>query len=208
MTASRTTPTECVFVMQTGVARRPCSASQMVPVISPFPLNEWNPAVTALVQMSPPAGQIAVTPVRATAGVSCTTVVWPTRTPPTSVMAFSGPGGSWPVRRPRSRSRAPAIRLYAPAAARRLGTPTLRDLSRLGPTYRHHRRTSAQLYGRAGGGARDTAGLAIMATEVARRTRRRQGLRPRAGRDRAPGSRGEAHADQHRTRGRAAARGG
>ena len=39
-TASRTTPTECVLVMQIGVASRPCSSSQIVPVISPLPLNE------------------------------------------------------------------------------------------------------------------------------------------------------------------------
>ena len=38
--ASRTTPTEWVLVMQSGVASRPCSAIQAQPVISPLPLNE------------------------------------------------------------------------------------------------------------------------------------------------------------------------
>ena len=57
-------------------------------------------------------GRIAVTPVRT--GPCPTTsrpspsmsVVWPTRTPGTSVMAFTGPVGTWPMAKPRSRKRA------------------------------------------------------------------------------------------------------
>ncbi len=39
--ASRTTPTAWVLVMQIGEVSRPCSASQIVPVISPLPLKLW-----------------------------------------------------------------------------------------------------------------------------------------------------------------------
>jgi hypothetical protein len=56
--------------MQIGEANRPCSAIHAQPVISPLPLNEWMPANTASVQSSGPRGQIAVTPVRTTAGLS------------------------------------------------------------------------------------------------------------------------------------------
>src|SRR3954463_4505845 len=45
---------------------------------------------------------MAVTPVR-TASPS-TSVVWPTRTPSTSVIAFSGPGGNTPGAMPMSRA--------------------------------------------------------------------------------------------------------
>ena len=50
------------------------------------------------------AGRIAVTPVRAT-GSSDQHVTWPTSTPGTSVIAFSGPAGSSPTSTPRSRGR-------------------------------------------------------------------------------------------------------
>src|SRR5882724_8298424 len=57
----------------------------------------------------PRCGQIMVTPVRTTAGLSRIRVEWPTSTPPTSVMAFRGPVGSRPSVMPRSRSRARAM---------------------------------------------------------------------------------------------------
>src|SRR2546425_6519153 len=46
MTASRTTPTECVFVIITGPHRKPASSSQVVPVISPLPFSVNHPAKT------------------------------------------------------------------------------------------------------------------------------------------------------------------
>src|SRR5262245_25328626 len=56
-------------------------------------------------------GSTAVTPVRTgpspifSAPLPCTIVACPTRTPATSVMAFSGPGGNVPRTMPRSRAR-------------------------------------------------------------------------------------------------------
>src|SRR5213593_97622 len=99
MTASRTTPTLCVFVIITGPARNPDSSSQVVPVISPLPLSVNQPPKTG----SPPPfvaprGKIAVTPVRTgpwpTTSFPCplTIVLCPTVTPATSVIALSGPG--------------------------------------------------------------------------------------------------------------------
>src|SRR6185369_5114187 len=51
----------------------------------------------------PPCGRTAVTPVRTLS--PRTRVVCPTRTPSTSVIAFSGPGGSTPTMMPASRAR-------------------------------------------------------------------------------------------------------
>jgi D-aminopeptidase len=48
-------------------------------------------------------GSTTVTPVRTLA--PSISVVWPTRTPSTSVIAFAGPGGSRPISIPRSRAR-------------------------------------------------------------------------------------------------------
>src|SRR5215469_9956324 len=97
MTASRTTPTLWVLVIMTGPTSRPDSSTQVVPVISPLPLSDHHPAMTASSKFLP-RGRIAVTPVRT--GPLPTTnfpspeisVVWPTKTPETSVMAFKGPG--------------------------------------------------------------------------------------------------------------------
>src|SRR5207247_692936 len=97
ITASRTTPTECVLVITTGPARNPDSSTQVVPVISPLPFSVNQPAKTGS-KSRLPRGRIAVTPVRT--GPRPTTslplplliVPWPTPTPPTSVMASSGPG--------------------------------------------------------------------------------------------------------------------
>jgi hypothetical protein len=55
-----------------------------------LPFSVWQPAKSGERQAGSSAGTITVTPVRTSA--PCTTVVWPTRTPATSVIAFSGPG--------------------------------------------------------------------------------------------------------------------
>jgi hypothetical protein len=61
--------------MAIGEASMPCSAIHAQPVISPLPLNEWMAVKTASVHSSGPRGQIAVTPVRTTCGVSRISVV-------------------------------------------------------------------------------------------------------------------------------------
>ncbi len=96
--ASRTTPTECVFVSATGVVRRPESRTHSRPVSSPFPLIRCAPA-----KSGSPGGRTTVTPVRTSA--PSIRVVCPTRTPSTSVIAFAGPVGSRPISIPRSRAR-------------------------------------------------------------------------------------------------------
>jgi hypothetical protein len=95
--ASRTTPTLCVLVMSTGPSRKPPSSIQVVPVISPLPLSENQAAKTGS-ELRFPRGRMAVTPVR-TGPVPTRSrpapeisVVCPTSSPATSVMAFSGPG--------------------------------------------------------------------------------------------------------------------
>ena len=96
MVAACTFPTLCVFVIMTGPSRKPDSSTQVVPVISPFPFSEYQPAKTG--SYPPVRGITAVTPVRT--GPSPTTsspspsmiVVCPTRTPATSVIAFRLPG--------------------------------------------------------------------------------------------------------------------
>src|SRR5580658_7423412 len=97
MTASRTTPTLCVLVIMTGPSRNPDSSTQVVPVISPFPFSVNQPANTGSTEFFP-RGNTAVTPVR-TGPVPTTNfpspeikVRYPTSTPFTSVIAFSGPG--------------------------------------------------------------------------------------------------------------------
>src|SRR5207245_5834171 len=67
-----------------------------------------TPAKQYVVKMSR-CGQIMVTPVRTTAGVSRIKVEWPISTPATSVIALRGPAGSRPSVMPRSRSRARAM---------------------------------------------------------------------------------------------------
>src|SRR5258708_13235539 len=98
MTASRTTPTLCVLLIITGPSRKPDSSTQVVPVISPLPLSDHHPAKTGLFMESFPRGSTAVTPVRTGPLPTCNfpspdiSVVWPTITPETSVMALNGPG--------------------------------------------------------------------------------------------------------------------
>src|SRR5438445_4503476 len=117
MTASRTTPTLCVLVILTGPSRKPDSSTQVVPVISPLPFSDHQPAKTGLLIESFPRGRTAVTPVRTGPLPTCSfpspeiSVVCPTVTPETSVMALSGPGvpsnGT-----PRSRAGGRAVRLF------------------------------------------------------------------------------------------------
>src|SRR5262245_20843081 len=95
--ASRTVPTLAVLVSITGPSRNPDSSTQVVPVISPFPLSENQPAKVG--SLDPlPRGRMAVTPVRTGPTPTSsfpspeTSVAWPTSMPFTSVMAFKGPG--------------------------------------------------------------------------------------------------------------------
>src|SRR5215467_12036161 len=64
ITASRATPTEWVLVMTTGPSRKPDSSTQVVPVISPLPFCEYQPAKEKCCMDSAPRGSTAVTPVR------------------------------------------------------------------------------------------------------------------------------------------------
>ena len=62
--ASRTTPTLCVFVMPIAPPSSPASRIHSSPVSSPLPLSRCAPAKTGSVQMSPSCGTTTVTPVR------------------------------------------------------------------------------------------------------------------------------------------------
>src|SRR5258708_18396485 len=96
--ASRTTPTLCVLVIITGPSRKPDSSTQVVPVISPLPFCAYQPAKEKRCMDAAPRGSTAVTPVRtgplptSSLPLPEMSVVWPTSTPPTSVIALSGPG--------------------------------------------------------------------------------------------------------------------
>src|SRR6185437_10258373 len=80
------------------------SRSCVTPVILPKPLPTCSAAGTRSRKTFPACGKIAVTPVRTES--PSTTVVCPTRTPATSVIAFNAPGGKTPGFTPRSRARA------------------------------------------------------------------------------------------------------
>ena len=109
--ASRTTPTLWVFVMPMTPPSIPDSRTHSSPVSSPLPLRRWQPAKTGSVQTSSECGTTTVTPVRTgpwptTRGPSPgMSVVWPTATPGTSVMASCSPAPSSPMRRPSSLAR-------------------------------------------------------------------------------------------------------
>ena len=103
ISASWTTPTECVFVSPIGEVSIPHSRIHSSPVSSPFPFRRWAPAKTGSSQGLPSCGRTTVTPVRTEA--PSIRVVWPTRTPGTSVIAFSSPVGSVPMRIPSSLAR-------------------------------------------------------------------------------------------------------
>ena len=83
--ASRTTPTLKVFVMPIGVVRSPDSRTHSSPVSSPLPFRRWQPAKSGV-----SGGTTIVTPVRTES--PSISVVWPTRTPATSVIAFFAAG--------------------------------------------------------------------------------------------------------------------
>src|SRR5215210_4920321 len=96
MIASRTTPTLCVLVIATGPSSRPLSCSHVVPVISPLPLSV-NHAPNTGSALARPRGCTTVTPVRTgprptvSRPLPVISVVCPTSTPTTSVIASSGP---------------------------------------------------------------------------------------------------------------------
>src|SRR5262245_32396726 len=120
--ASRTVPTLVVLVSMTGPSSRPDSSTQAVPVISPLPLSENQPANTGSLTARP-RGSTAVTPVRTgpepTTSLPSppTSVAWPTSTPWTSVTALPGPGA--PSKgTPRSRARGSADGAAAPDASK------------------------------------------------------------------------------------------
>src|SRR6266516_1195434 len=100
--ASRTTPTLHVFVMPIGVVRRPDSRTHSSPVSSPLPLSRWQPAKRGV-----SGGTTTVTPVRTES--PSISVVWPTRTPVTSVTAFFVAGTPSPIAMPRSRARTSSV---------------------------------------------------------------------------------------------------
>ncbi len=108
ITASRTTPTLCVLVIIMGPLRNPESSTHVVPVISPLPFSVNHAANTASLDAFP-RGWIAVTPVRTGPFPISSfpspeiSVVWPTSTPFTSVMALFGPGVPSKGRRDRER---------------------------------------------------------------------------------------------------------
>ena len=81
-----------------GVVSSPESRIHSSPVSSPLPLIRCAPA-----KSDSGGGSTTVTPVRTLS--PSISVVWPTRTPSTSVIAFAGPGGSRPISIPRSRAR-------------------------------------------------------------------------------------------------------
>ncbi len=103
MRASWTTPTEWVFVSPIGDVSIPDSRIHSSPVSSPFPFRRWAPAKTGSSHGLPSCGKTTVTPVRTES--PSTIVSCPTRTPGTSVIAFSSPVGSVPMRIPRSLAR-------------------------------------------------------------------------------------------------------
>src|SRR6266545_5671781 len=170
MTASRTTPTLCVFVIITGPARNPDSSSQVVPVISPLPLSVNQPPKTGSPFVAP-RGKMAVTPVRAgpwpTTSLPCPAmiVLCPTVTPATSVMALRGPGvpskGT-----PRSRARGRLCACMEEATTRRAGTNRMSGRQGVGQEGTPHvgRRLPAR-FARFGEGLHD--GIAELAGHVA-----------------------------------------
>src|SRR5215469_1826957 len=106
----------------TGPSRKPESSSQVVPVISPLPLRVNHAPKTGSVD-SLPRGSTAVTPVRTGPTPTCNlpapeiSVVWPTSTPFTSVIALNAPGApSNGTPRSRARGLACATAKAAPPA--------------------------------------------------------------------------------------------
>src|SRR5580698_4226878 len=102
MTASATLGTESVAVSKIGVSISPISFTCVEPASFPYALPRKTAPGTLSLYRLPPCGRIAVTPVRMLS--PRISVVCPTLTPATSVMAFSGPGGNTPTFTPRSRT--------------------------------------------------------------------------------------------------------
>src|ERR1022692_3590576 len=101
----------------TGPSSRPDSSTQVVPVISPLPFSENHPPKTGAPDCFP-RGQTAVTPVRTACFPSPEmSVVWPTSSPATSVIAFKGPGApsngtpSWRARAVSNATAAISVRI-------------------------------------------------------------------------------------------------
>ena len=84
-------PTLSVLVRTIGVSIVPSSLTCVDPASLPKALPTNTAPATLSWNTLPPCGKIAVTPVRTSSPSMI--VVWPTRTPATSVIAFSGPGG-------------------------------------------------------------------------------------------------------------------
>ena len=88
--ASTATPTPSVLVRTIGDSIVPSSCTCVEPASLPKAFPTKTAPGTFSRKRLPPWGRIAVTPVRTAS--PATTVVCPTRTPATSVIAFSGPG--------------------------------------------------------------------------------------------------------------------
>ena len=101
--ASAARHTQSVHVSRIGVSSSPSSRTCVTPTSLPNPLPTWIAAGTRSKNRLPACGRMAVTPVRMES--PSTTVVWPTRTPATSVIAFNGPGRKTPGATPSARAR-------------------------------------------------------------------------------------------------------
>ncbi len=101
--ASATFHVDSVPVSAIGVSSVPSSRSWVTPVSLPKPLATNTAAGTFSWKTFPGWGMITVTPVRMSSPAIM--VAWPTRTPATSVIASSGPGGRIPVTTPAWRAR-------------------------------------------------------------------------------------------------------
>ena len=107
--ASAAFQTQSVQVSRIGVSSSPSSATCVTPTSLPNPLPTWIAAGTRSRKRFPAWGTMAVTPVRIES--PSRTVVWPTSTPGTSVIALAGPVGSVPGATPSSRARGTLLRL-------------------------------------------------------------------------------------------------
>ena len=112
-TASTAVPTASVLVSTIGDSIVPSSCTCVEPASLPKALPTKTAPATLSRNRLPPCGRIAVTPVRTRSPL--TTVVWPTRTPATSVIALQRSGTA--RARARCRDRARAGRLCATSAA-------------------------------------------------------------------------------------------
>ena len=101
--ASAARHTQSVHVSRIGVSSSPSSRTCVAPTSLPNPLPTWIAAGTRSKNRLPPCGRMAVTPVCTES--PATTVACPTRTPATSVIAFSGPGRNTPGSTPSTRAR-------------------------------------------------------------------------------------------------------